>query len=101
MADRVHVGDTGTVITKTIKKGSTAVDVSDITTITLINQHPDGTETTLTGSFTTDGEDGKVKFTTVVGTWTKPGLWTEQIRLQKSGGDWRCVAEHRDVMPAI
>ena len=98
----VHVGDTGTVLTKTVKNSAGAVvDVSASTTIELVVRHPDGTETTITGSFVTNGTNGQIRFTTVAGTWSKPGEWFEQVRLVTATEEWRCKAESRIVLPAL
>jgi hypothetical protein len=78
--DIIHVGDVGTVITLTIYEddGTTVVDVSSATTKTIYFKSPSGTKKNATASFTTDGKDGKIYYTTVAGFIDTAGVWEVQ-----------------------
>jgi hypothetical protein len=79
-ADIIHVGDVGTVITVTIYEddGTTAIDVSTASTKTIYFKKPDGTKLAATASFTTDGTDGKIYYTTVTGDISVAGTYQVQ-----------------------
>ena len=71
----------GVTLTITFKDDSdSAIDVSSATTKSIYLQDPAGTVNTHTADFTTDGSDGKIKYTTAAtsdldlcGTWRIQG----------------------------
>jgi hypothetical protein len=97
-----HVGDTGTVLIKTITTdGKTVLPVNDATLMEVHLLSPTGVSKVLTASFVTDGTDGQIKATTVVDTWDVAGEWLEQVRITLPNGDWAAVAEKRRVYNRI
>ncbi len=88
--DEVHVGDIGTVFEATITDAGVVVDVSGASTKDLNFLKPDGTTTlNKTASFTTDGVDGKIRYTTIAGDLTPAGTWQIQAHVILGGGDWK------------
>jgi len=96
MAESVRVGDTGTILTKTVSDNGVVVDLSGATVKNLVVTM-DGVSTTLAGTFATDGTDGVLNFTSVAGTWPTRGVAKEQVQYTDSSGSWSCVTELRDV----
>lgn len=80
MSTNIHQGDIGTVFTVTIIDDTTsaAIDVSTATTKQIIFRKPDKSLLTATATFTTDGSDGKITYSTVSGDLSQPGLWKIQ-----------------------
>ena len=80
-ANEVHLNDIGTVFEITLKDEGNSpeiVDVSTAATMEIIFQKPNGTSVTQTASFTTDGTDGKIEYTTLTGDLDTVGLWKIQ-----------------------
>lgn len=89
--EEAHVNDIGTIFRVTVNDttstgGSTVADISDATTITFTFKRPDGTTFSKSGSFTSDGSDGKVQYTTVDGDLDSAGTWSLQVLIVTSGG---------------
>lgn len=89
--EEAHVNDIGTIFRVTVNDttstgGSTVADISDATTITFTFKRPDGTTFSRSGSFTSDGSDGKVQYTTVDGDLDGAGTWSLQVLIVTSGG---------------
>jgi len=82
------VGEYGKSHTVTLKDfDGDAQDVSSYTGITVKLRSPDSKVTiTSTGSWTTDGSDGKVSWAFSSGSLlTRPGIWDGQVGLTKTG----------------
>lgn len=63
--DNVQVGTIGLIIELDIKrKNNSIVDISSATVKSIIIQKPDGTSSSSVAVFSTDGSDGKIKYTT-------------------------------------
>ena len=89
--EEAHINDIGTVFRVTVfdttsTGGSTVADVSDASSIMFTFKRPDGTTFTKSGSFTSDGTDGKVQYTTLDGDLNGAGTWSLQILVVTSGG---------------
>lgn len=83
----ITVGQYGDAITLTVvDKNGTAVDVSAYTTSLLVTLRDPHTlkSVACTGSFVTDGTDGKIQFTPAAGDIDRPGKWEGQIKLEKA-----------------
>jgi hypothetical protein len=88
--DEIHIQDIGTVLTTTLKDGTSTVDISGATTKQIILGKPDGTSSIKTGSFTTDGTDGSMYYTTISGDLNQIGWWKIQGYIVSSAGsEWR------------
>lgn len=80
----LFVGEFGDIITITlVDDDNVAVDISSYTgTITVKAISPDELKTvSWTGAFSTDGTDGKVKFTPADGDIDREGDWKAQVKL--------------------
>ena len=93
VVEELHVGDWGTIIRVTVNdcsdSGSSVLDLSATTTKQIIFRKPDGTILTKTATFTTDGTDGKIQYTTVNGDIDIAGDWKIQVYLVFPSGSWR------------
>ena len=92
--EEAHVSDIGTVFRVTvydIDSGGTtsALNISAASTKQLIFGKPDGTTLTKTATFTTDGSNGQIEYSTVSGDLSKAGTWSLQAYIVTSGGEWR------------
>ena len=98
MSCKAHVGDIGTVIQTTIVDcDDVAIPIDSATTMDRIFVNSDGTRTTLSGAFLTDGTDGIVTHTTESGTWTAKGDCCEQIYLVLAAGTWSTTEMKRQI----
>lgn len=96
-----HVGDTGTVLQKTVVDGGVPFDLSAATTLELVVVDPDGTGEVLTGSLETDGTDGIVNFTTTATTWRTAGYDCEQVQIVNPDGAWSSEIVKRRILPKL
>ncbi len=88
-ADEIHMLDIGTVLTVTVKDGTSIVDISAATTHDIILGRPDCTSVTKTGTFTTDGSNGKIYYTTIANDLNQIGWWKIQAYIIGSSGTWK------------
>jgi hypothetical protein len=86
--DEIHLNDIGTVFTITLMDGTSIVNISAATTKIITFGKPDGTSVSQTGTFTTDGTDGKIYYTVVSGDLNQCGWWKIQGYVVASG-TWR------------
>ena len=84
MATIFRVNHTGAVIRRTIQDPDTgaAVDVSTAGTRTLKLEKPNGQVLFKAASFTTDGTDGQLQYTTSEGDLDVQGLWRCQFYVE-------------------
>ena len=86
--DSIQLGAIGVILRiKAIDSDAAAVDYSDATTLNIIIGYPDGTSSSKTGSFTTDGSDGLLQYATISGDLSMTGPHTIQGRFRASGLD--------------
>jgi hypothetical protein len=76
--NEIHVDDIGTQFIATIEDCDGAIDISAYTPLQLTFAKPDGTTSTKTASFYTDGTDGKIYYTTIAGDIDMAGEWKIQ-----------------------
>ena len=86
--DEVHVGDIGTVFEATITDAGVVVDISGASTKDLNFLKPSLATLNKAASFTTDGTDGKIRYTTLSGDLDEAGTWQIQGHVIFGGGDW-------------
>lgn len=72
----IYVGDIGTQFFVTADEGA---DISGVNTISFIFTNPEGVETTVVGSFFTDGTDGVALYTTTTAIFSVAGCWTLRL----------------------
>ena len=78
----IHVGDIGTIIDVTIKEAGVAAVISSATVREFRFQKKDKTTFDKTVAFKTDGTDGILTYTTVVGDIDLAGRWYVQAYLE-------------------
>lgn len=99
--NQAHVGDTGTIIQKTVVDNGSVLNISAATVKNLVIIDAAGVCTTLAGAFDTDGTDGVLNFTTTSGTWTKKGIATEQVQITLPSGSWSSDIFKRQIEPKL
>lgn len=101
--DKIRKLDAGVQILVTIY--SPDGEVVDVSTATLIafkfDKPQDSTVLETTGSFYTDGSDGKVYYTTQTGEMDQVGIWKYQVYITMGGGILHTRQEKFRVEPII
>lgn len=82
----LHENDIGAVIEITINEDGSAKDISDASTKQIKFIKPNGSSVSKDASFSDDGSDGKVRYTTVDGDLVPSGVWACRVYLVLSGG---------------
>lgn len=88
MTEEIHVGDIGTVFEVTVQESGTALNISTATVKQILLEPPSGTMLTKTAAFVTDGTDGKISYTTILGDLSEAGQWLLQVYLEMPTGKW-------------
>lgn len=97
----MHVGDIGTVIEVTLYDGGSVVDISSATVKQFMLEKPDGTTVTKSASFTTDGTDGKLRYTTIANDLDTAGDWQLQVYVEMTAGKWNSDVGAFTVLPNL
>lgn len=84
-ANEIRVGDIGTILEVTLMDDAAVVDISSATTTQFKLKKPGGTTVTKTAVFTTDGTDGKLRYTTLANDLDEAGSWDIQTYLVMTG----------------
>lgn len=100
MATRTpHTGDVGSIIRVLfLDENGVALDVSGATTLEIFLRDPALATTTHAATFTTDGTDGLIQFTTIAGTFGSDGCWTVQGHVATVSQDWKSNTEEFTVL---
>ena len=77
-ANEIHLNDIGTQFLLTIKDGSATVDISTASTKQIIIKKPSATKITATATFSTNGSDGKIYYSTVADDLDETGSYKLQ-----------------------
>jgi hypothetical protein len=88
----VHKGDIGTIFEITVTENDAVLDISTGSNLKLLFLKPSGTVLTKTGSFTTDGSDGKMEYQSQSGDIDEEGTWELQGKLDLGGGTFYTIA---------
>ena len=100
--DKVFIGDTGTNIILTIKnQDDTVIDVSTATTHEIKMRRAAGTKVTKTSSFTTDGTDGKIQFTSLATDFSVRGVYKFQAHIVDGGADYHTTIYEQEVFETL
>ncbi len=100
--EEVHKSDIGTTIIITVKDGAAIVDISSATTKNIKIKKPvSSTVLTKTGTFTTDGTDGKLQYTTIAGDLDEVGVYNVQAYLVLPAGTWNSSIEDMSVFDNV
>lgn len=97
----IFVDDEGTIFRLTVNECIadvlTPVDVSAQTAMSFIFKKPDATTLTVTPTFTTDGTNGQIEYTTLTGDIDQAGVWCLQAEVTLPGGMYRTSIVKFDV----
>lgn len=85
----MHVGDIGTVLEVTLYDSGVVVDISSATVKQFIFKKPDRTTATKAASFSTNGTDGKLRYTTIANDLDIAGDWELQVYVELLAGKWK------------
>lgn len=75
----IHDGDIGTILEATVKEDDASVNLVGSTSVKFSAHPPGGTVKSFIAAFTSDGSDGKVRYTTLDGDINVPGTWRIQV----------------------
>ena len=84
MSEDLHVGDIGVQVKLTILDDNdtdSVVDLSSATSLDISIRKPDGTLLSVVGSLYTDGTDGIIYYTIVLGDLDQPGVYKIQATI--------------------
>lgn len=85
----IRLYDVGTILEVTIVDELNVVqDISTATSKQFIFDKPDGTQLTVSASFSTDGTDGKIQYTFASGNIDQVGLWIYRGKVTSPAGTW-------------
>jgi len=85
---RLHKNDIGTAFTVEITTDGVVANIADATEKSLLFYKPDGTTSTQTASFVTDGTDGQIRYITTSGFLDVIGKWSIQAHITTPSGAW-------------
>ncbi len=89
MTQEVHKSDVGTRFEITVTESDVILDISLGTSLLIVFKKPGGEEVSNTATFTTDGSDGKIDYTTLLTSeLDEAGVWYMQGRVTISGKTW-------------
>jgi hypothetical protein len=88
MASQIQEGDIGTKLLVTITDDDVIVNISSASSLSIFIKKPDGSILTRSGTFETNGTDGKMYYTTVSGDINTSGSYKIQGRVTLSNGSF-------------
>ena len=88
MASQIQEGDIGTKLLVTITDNDAIVNISSATSLSIFIKKPDGSILTRSGTFETNGTDGKMYYATVSGDIDTAGSYKLQGRVTLSNGSF-------------
>ena len=101
-AGEVHQLDIGTIFEVTFKNSSDAVvNISTATVKQIIFTDPNSVAHEQTAAFTTDGADGKIRYTTILNDLDVVGNWKLQGYIEMPTGKWHSDISKFTVYPNI
>ncbi len=100
-ANEIHLNDIGTIFEVTVMDGAAVVDVSTATTKEFIFRKPDLSTVTKAAAFSTNGVDGKLKYTFLSGDLDQTGVWFLQAHIVLPTGAWRSDQLSFSVFPNL
>ena len=96
----VHVGDIGTELEILFEdQDGAAINISGATTKEIILVTPRGDQLTRAGTFTTNGTDGLLKYTTIKNDIIVAGEWKISGHIVNASGEWTTDVKTFDVLP--
>lgn len=88
MAHSFRQDDYGSILMITIREDEQVRDLSDVLSMTLTINKPDGTALVRTPEFVTDGVDGRIRYVFVEGELEQTGRWPFQVHVVFAEGSW-------------
>jgi len=88
MASEIHANDVGTQLVVTVKDDGAIVDISSATSLIIVLKKPDQTTQNKTAILYSDGTDGKMTYSTILGDLDQPGNYKIQGIVHLSGGTY-------------
>ena len=88
MASQIQEGDIGTKLLVTITDNDAIVNISSASSLYIFIKKPDGSILTRSGTFETNGTDGKMYYTTVSGDIDTAGSYKLQGRVILANGSF-------------
>ena len=82
----LHVGDKNFSFDITITEDCVALNISAATVKEILLQKPSGAILTKAATFTVDGTDGRIYYSTLVGDIDEVGVWKIQARVELGSG---------------
>jgi len=88
-ANEIHIADVGTVFEVTLLDGTLIVPINAASIMQIIFTKPDDTKVINVASHSTDGTDGKMRYTIVLDTeLDQSGTWKIQGNVELPNGRW-------------
>lgn len=100
-SQEIHVGDVGTVLERTVTDNGVVVNISSATVRQFKLRKPSGAVLTKTAMFSSDGSDGKLRYTTIADDIDQAGQWSLQVYLEMPTGKWNSDVAVFDVYPNL
>lgn len=97
----LRAGDEGVDIEVTITSGGGIFSIQTATVKEIVFVSPTGARLAKTAAFSTDGKDGRLKYTTVAADFTEVGRWSLQAHITIGGKDLRSTEETLEVRAAL
>lgn len=101
MSQEIHVGDVGTILEVTVTDSGVAVNLSSATTKEIFLSKPNGVVITKTAAFVSNGSDGKLQYTTIIGDLDQHGIWKLQVKVALPTGTWQSDIQEFRVYPNL
>lgn len=95
----IRIGDIGTVFEVTLFDDSTVLNISTASVKQIIFVDPDGSERAYDAEFTTDGTDGKLRYTTLVDNIYRGGNWQIRSKVVIAAGTFNSSHKNFIVRP--
>jgi hypothetical protein len=96
-----HVGDVGTVFQVQVRDGVLPADLSGAICLSMMFVSAKGRRFIVPALLATDGQDGLVRYTTMVGDLDAPGLWHLQVLVSMPLGSWCSGETSFSVLPNL
>jgi len=99
----IHTNDIGTVFIINISDSGVPVDLSGGTSASnvILFKRPDRTTFNRPAVFDTDGKNGRIKYVSVAGDISMPGVWYISARVNTENGQWVATADTFTVHPVF
>lgn len=101
MTSSLHVGDIGSYIELTIKDEDVVFDISSATVKKIKLKTSANVVLDKTASFSTNGTDGKIRYTFINGDLNISGIWKARAYIEMPSGKWSTSQIEFEVLPTF